>query len=472
MHTQMRVTSTRIVVLAGLLMLITSTSPAIAITPVPASPFPTPTATPTAFPPGVPYIVAHVEDIDDTAGACTDGDGWMDAGEEIQLTVVFSNEGTTFGDNCRVEVSTDNPLVSIAPAAADLGFLGMLEDVGRIFHVTVDAAVQCDEEVHFIFSTEASYGGTWWPSSTVDSYHLELDFEGGITCDDTPCGATPTPTPTAYWFSPTPHVTETCLPCLPLLTGELLHLDDDAGQCSDADGLPDAGERVILTMDFYNDGSCAGEDCYVTVSAGNPLVTIQPLQAQLGVVPLHGHAQQDFQLTVSGHAECGAAVTLSFTAYGYYCGSWFDWPTILTLPLEIDLIDGSVICDTTACGATELGVILMMPGHCFAPGDPCRLDATLTNPGPVPLYDLRLAILLDSGLGLYWCYPSWCALPPQLDAVIIETLPLGNLPVSIIPAFNWPETGGHMGGLGFYGALLDPDMSRLVGELDYWPFEY
>jgi hypothetical protein len=117
-----------------------------------------------------------------------------------------------------------------------------------------------------------------------------------------------------------------------------------------------------------------------------------------------------------------------------------------------------------------LGVELEMPSDYFRPGDICWLNAHVHNPGD-PIPDTPLVVMLDIGTGDFWFWPSWAHYPPDIDYAIIEVAH-GTSTYPIIGEFVWPSEVGSMNGLIFWGALLNQDLTEVVGEFGYWVFGY
>jgi len=118
----------------------------------------------------------------------------------------------------------------------------------------------------------------------------------------------------------------------------------------------------------------------------------------------------------------------------------------------------------------ELGITLEMPVDYFTLGEEFRLDATVVNWTEETLYDVPLVVFLDYGIEEYWFWPSWCHFPPHFDYEIID-VPLGETIIEIIPPFTWPDGMGS-GYASFYGAILNPGMTEILGEIGYVEFSW
>jgi len=108
-----------------------------------------------------------------------------------------------------------------------------------------------------------------------------------------------------------------------------------------------------------------------------------------------------------------------------------------------------------------------MPATEFSAGDEVWLRAYLANPA-APM-TLNLVVLLDPGTGDYWFWPSWVQYPPVVDYVLTDVAP-GITEIPVIEAFIWPSGGSAWGSLRFYAALMNLDLSSIIGEDAEWRF--
>lgn len=118
---------------------------------------------------------------------------------------------------------------------------------------------------------------------------------------------------------------------------------------------------------------------------------------------------------------------------------------------------------------TETGVALWMPAHSFAPGQTCGCRATVCNAGATPLANHPLFVILDVA-GTYFFAPSFSAYDNYLTAH--GSFPPGRTEVIVLPNFSWPAGAGSFSGCMFYGALTNPAVTTLVGEMDSWFFSW
>jgi len=111
-----------------------------------------------------------------------------------------------------------------------------------------------------------------------------------------------------------------------------------------------------------------------------------------------------------------------------------------------------------------LGVDLDLSGGIFHRGDHFLLTARVTNPGPETYQDHALVFVLDIH-GLFLWYPFWSE---TFDYVRVN-LEIESFEKEILN-FTWPEVSGSSSGILFYGALLDPSFSSIVGSWDWVSF--
>ncbi len=118
-----------------------------------------------------------------------------------------------------------------------------------------------------------------------------------------------------------------------------------------------------------------------------------------------------------------------------------------------------VSADLQGPACQNLGVTLEMPGEFFTPGSDFWLHATVCNDTDSPLTVNPLFVLLDV-YGQIWFAPDWTQgvnyYPPPFNP--------GETELEPISLITWPETGpNNVSGIKFYGALLNEQMSDIVG---------
>ncbi len=126
----------------------------------------------------------------------------------------------------------------------------------------------------------------------------------------------------------------------------------------------------------------------------------------------------------------------------------------------------------TATPICETGVYLFIPSDYFRPGDIFWLNALICNSDSTPYQDINFFVILDIGIGEYWFYPDWVHYPPDISYVTIDLDSGERRYVEIIPEFVWPSGVGSYDNVIFWGAITDPQITHVIGHLDYVKFAY
>lgn len=137
-----------------------------------------------------------------------------------------------------------------------------------------------------------------------------------------------------------------------------------------------------------------------------------------------------------------------------------DVPTntpVIPTDTPIPPTDTPAGCDTT-------GVTIYMPSNFFRPGDLCYCDAIVCNAEGSTLVGYPLFVILDV-FGSYFFAPSF----GDFDYYMMN-FPPDETFVTVLPEFNWPEGAGSANGIIWYGAMTNPEMSALFGELGMFTF--
>ena len=120
-----------------------------------------------------------------------------------------------------------------------------------------------------------------------------------------------------------------------------------------------------------------------------------------------------------------------------------------------------------------LGVRLEMPETAH-PGDEFFIIGYLDNPGE-PLSEVPTFFILEV-YGKFWFWPSWAYFDhPEYTEIDWKNIdvPTGTTNITVIPSFEWPDTGSDIvTGLGFYGAMLNPEVTDILGEIAYQEWGY
>ncbi|HPQ41411.1 MAG TPA: hypothetical protein PLV45_13640, partial [bacterium] len=114
------------------------------------------------------------------------------------------------------------------------------------------------------------------------------------------------------------------------------------------------------------------------------------------------------------------------------------------------------------------GVTLWMPSTFFASGDPCTCLAGVFNSDRRILEGYPVFVILDA-YGSFFFAPSFS---PVYDSYlqILPAIPYGLTILEVLPVFSWPAGAGHADGITWYGAITDPGITGIVGEIGTWTF--
>lgn len=129
-------------------------------------------------------------------------------------------------------------------------------------------------------------------------------------------------------------------------------------------------------------------------------------------------------------------------------------PTITPTPTEIPTPPGGIRVD------------LVLPEGTVHAGEPFYLDALLINANSFTMTDIPLFVILEAG-GCFWYHPGWTMDP----AWEIRNLTPGAETLTVIDPFTWPGNAGN-GAARFWGAVTDPEMSRILGQYDVKDFSW
>lgn len=107
----------------------------------------------------------------------------------------------------------------------------------------------------------------------------------------------------------------------------------------------------------------------------------------------------------------------------------------------------------------ELGVRIDLPTM-IRPTETFYVNGYLDNPGD-SMSDVPVFFILDV-FGSLWFWPEWS----ESVAYMTMTVPTGTTEVSVLSPFLWPDTGSEtVTGLLFYGAMLNPEMNAILGNM-------
>ena len=116
----------------------------------------------------------------------------------------------------------------------------------------------------------------------------------------------------------------------------------------------------------------------------------------------------------------------------------------------------------------ETGITLELPATTFKQGDVFYLNATVCNHSE-DIFNMHHCFIILDVLGDYWFAPSWVNVNSGLDSYNYS-IPSGGWTFQVLPIFLWPEIQGSFDGVTIWGALTDPGITTIVGEIDQVQF--
>ncbi len=113
---------------------------------------------------------------------------------------------------------------------------------------------------------------------------------------------------------------------------------------------------------------------------------------------------------------------------------------------------------------TNPGVDLILNNSEFHAGDPFKLRALCSGPTGE---NLDLYTILDIE-GTYWFYPDWTRTPCCKSITLLDQ----QMSYFFILDFVWPDGAGQGDDIRFWGAMLRPETSEMVGSFDCVSFSF
>lgn len=117
----------------------------------------------------------------------------------------------------------------------------------------------------------------------------------------------------------------------------------------------------------------------------------------------------------------------------------------------------------TATPTCSYGVSIEMPSDFYRPGQPFFCRATVCNPSASPLISYPLFVILEVADTFFFA-PSFNS---TFDCYLSQysSFPPGTTTVTVIPEFAWPVTKSSNEDAKFYGAITNPEVSKIEGEM-------
>ncbi|MCD4655461.1 DNRLRE domain-containing protein [bacterium] len=122
---------------------------------------------------------------------------------------------------------------------------------------------------------------------------------------------------------------------------------------------------------------------------------------------------------------------------------------------------------TPSAGPGQIYVNIDMPSDYFHSGDICSCSITVQNGEDQPLDEHYLCAVLDV-YGYFYFAPSFTQ---EFDSYT-HSIPIGESVVEVLPEFNWPIGVGQADGIQWLAAILNPELTELISNLDIFIFSW
>ncbi len=210
------------------------------------------------IPANVPYIVYNDYAINDASG---NGDGLLDYGESVLLSLTLENVGLIDALGVDADISTTNSFITITDNTAYFGDIASLQTVTVTDEYAFDAAADIGNGEWVIFNVVATDGDSVWNSA----------------------------------FSIQAHA--------PVMEYISFSLDDAAGN---GNGRLDPGETAEITVNIGNNGSSEAYNVSVDMTcSGNSYITVNNGPIDVGDMPGQTTGDAVFSVTAADNTPGG-----------------------------------------------------------------------------------------------------------------------------------------------------------------------
>ncbi len=220
-------------------------------------------------PAGGPFIIYHDHEINDAPGG--NGNGNVDYGESILMTIDLANAGTADASNVSATLSTSDDYVSITDANGTYGSIA----AGTSSATPDDFAFEVDEYI---------------PDQHVVEFSLEISGDGK-----------------EVWYDGFTQILHA-----PVLEAGSMSINDIFG--GNGDGFLDPGETAILSIGTLNTGHSYAPDALATLQCSSPWITLENSNANLDTLFPGVNAYAEFQISIDEDTPLGTAVEFEYEA--------------------------------------------------------------------------------------------------------------------------------------------------------------
>ena len=234
-----------------------------------------------------PYIIRETYIFDDNAGG--NGNGLLDYGESILMSLTVKNVGTQTANNVNVTLGTLNPYVTFTDNLNNYGNIAAGQSILATNAFAFTVANNLPDQQNVVINVAATSGASSWNSN--------ISVIGQA----------------------------------PLLAMGTLIISDPTGNNN---GRLDPGEAVTLTVPVYNSGHNLSPSALAILASVSPFITINTANSLLGQIAAGGSANAVFNITCSPSAPIGQSVDLAITVNAGNYGCNHTYYTSVGLILE------------------------------------------------------------------------------------------------------------------------------------------
>ena len=221
------------------------------------------------IPPTGPYIIKESFTINDTNG---NGNGQVDYGEDILLSLTMKNVGSENGENIMVNITTEDDYIEIIVDSADYGTIPSSQSVTVTDGFEFEVAGDIPDNHQIIFDAIATDGvNTWTSTFSMIAYAPNLVY---ASCT----------------------------------------IDDSNGNNN---GKLDPGETVDLIIEVANNGSADAYDLLGELITNDPYVTVNSDPQSYGDILSGGSGQQTYNVTALVTTPTGYNTPFEFEITGF-----------------------------------------------------------------------------------------------------------------------------------------------------------
>ncbi len=238
---------------------------------------------------GEPYVtIAPVLDIDDYNYSETNGNGFIEPGESVQLGITITNSGTANAENVTATLTSTSPYVTIQDNSIES--ISVLIDQVVVtetgFEISIDSHTPLEQEIPINISL----------TNGVDTWDKDMSL----------------------------FVTA---PMLEHFSYRISDYEDGNGN-----GIPNPGETFYFIQEVVNYGNVDIQDIDVSISSDNNGVVIGDYTDNIYRIPAQSSTQVWFEITLPNNLNAGDEIQLQTT---YTKTDWFA--DSYTATLEVDV---------------------------------------------------------------------------------------------------------------------------------------